>query len=56
MAEKLVIFDSLGEPKDDSNLRSRAGERLFSALPIGDGGTKGGATYRFYVRDSDACL
>src|SRR4029077_15561662 len=27
--------------------RSRSCERLFWALPIGDGGTKGGATYRF---------
>jgi hypothetical protein len=26
---------------------SRSCERLFWALPIGDGGTKGGATYRF---------
>jgi hypothetical protein len=26
---------------------SRSGERLFCALPIGDGGTKGGATYGF---------
>jgi len=31
----------------DSNHRSRSCERLFWALPIGDGGTKGGATYRF---------
>src|SRR5262245_1049682 len=30
----------------DSNNRSRSGERLFFALPIG-GGTKGGATYGF---------
>ena len=29
----------------DSNLRSRSCERLFWALPIGDGGTKSGATY-----------
>ena len=29
----------------DSNHRSRSCERLFWALPIGDGGTKGGATY-----------
>ena len=28
----------------DSNHRSRSCERLFWALPIGDGGTKGGAT------------
>src|SRR5438309_9042883 len=27
--------------------RSRSCERLFWALPIGDGGTQGGATYRF---------
>ena len=33
--------------KTDSNHRSRSCERLFWALPIGDGGTKGGATYRF---------
>jgi len=33
--------------KMDSNHRSRSCERLFWALPIGDGGTKGGATYRF---------
>jgi hypothetical protein len=31
----------------DSNHRSRSCERLFWALPIGDGGAKGGATYRF---------
>src|SRR5208282_2743424 len=31
----------------DSNHRSRSCERLFWALPIGDGGTKNGATYRF---------
>jgi len=31
----------------DSNHRSRSCERLFWALPIGDGGTKGCATYRF---------
>jgi hypothetical protein len=31
----------------DSNHRSRSCERLFCALPIGNGGTKGGATYRF---------
>jgi hypothetical protein len=31
----------------DSNHQSRSCERLFWALPIGDGGTKGGATYRF---------
>src|ERR1700730_7032799 len=31
----------------DSNHRSRSRERLFWALPIGDGGTKGGAIYRF---------
>src|SRR6516165_11951619 len=31
----------------DSNLRSRSCERLFWALPIGDRGTKGGATYWF---------
>jgi hypothetical protein len=31
----------------NSNHRSRSCERLFWALPIGDGGTKGGATYRF---------
>src|SRR6516165_6691148 len=30
--------------------RSRSCERLFWALPIGDGGTKGGATYRFSPR------
>src|SRR6202011_3507106 len=30
-----------------SVFRSRSCERLFWALPIGDGGTKGGATYRF---------
>src|SRR6516225_3308686 len=33
--------------KADSNHRSRSCERLFWALPIGDGDTKGGATYRF---------
>src|SRR6516165_2362448 len=31
----------------DSNHRSRSCERLFWALPIGDGGTKGGDTYGF---------
>jgi hypothetical protein len=31
----------------DSNHRSRSCERLIWALPIGDGGTKGEATYRF---------
>src|ERR1700726_3464779 len=31
----------------DSNHRSRSCERLIWALPIGDGGTKGGGTYRF---------
>src|SRR6266481_1090304 len=31
----------------DSNPRSRPCERLFRASPIGDGDTKGGATYRF---------
>jgi len=31
----------------DSNHRSRSCERLIWGLPIGDGGTKGGATYRF---------
>jgi hypothetical protein len=31
----------------DSNHRSRSCERLFWASPIGDGDTKGGATYRF---------
>jgi hypothetical protein len=31
----------------DSNHRSRSCEGLFWALPIGDGGTIGGATYRF---------
>jgi hypothetical protein len=31
----------------DSNHWSRSCERLIWALPIGDGGTKGGATYRF---------
>jgi hypothetical protein len=31
----------------DSNHRSRSYERLVWALAIGDGGTKGGATYRF---------
>ena len=35
----------LREP--DSNHRFRSCERLFWALPIGDGGTKGGATYMF---------
>ena len=30
-----------------SNHRSRSCERLLWALPIGNGGTKGGATYRF---------
>src|ERR1700680_1277211 len=30
-----------------SVFRSRSCERLFWALPIGDGSTKGGATYRF---------
>ena len=30
----------------DSNHRSRSCERLFWALPIGDGGTKGGAFLR----------
>jgi len=30
----------------DSNHRSRSCKRLFRALPIGHGGTKGGATYR----------
>jgi hypothetical protein len=34
--------------KTDSNHRSRSCERRFSALPIGDGGTKGGATHRFW--------
>jgi hypothetical protein len=33
--------------KADSNHRSRSCERLFWALPIGDGDTNGGATYRF---------
>jgi len=33
--------------ESDSNHRSRSRERLFWALPIGDGGTKGEATYRF---------
>jgi hypothetical protein len=31
----------------DSNHRSGSCERLFWALPIGDGRTKGGATYKF---------
>jgi hypothetical protein len=38
----------------DSNHRSRSWERLFWALPIGHGGTKGGATYRF--RSKPPCL
>src|ERR1700738_4958189 len=38
---------SLRWREPDSNHRSRSCERLFWALPIGDGGTKGGATYRF---------
>jgi hypothetical protein len=33
--------------KPDSKHRSRSCERLFWGLPIGYGGTKGGATYRF---------
>src|SRR5215813_12471760 len=36
--------------------RSRSCERLIWALPIGDGGTKGGATYRLRPRDGNACL
>src|SRR5439155_21038133 len=38
---------TLPRREPDSNHRSRSCERLFWALPIGDGGTKGGATYRF---------
>jgi transposase len=40
----------------DSNHRSRSCERLFWALPIGDGGTNGGATYRFRSETAMACL
>src|SRR6516162_2649558 len=40
----------------DSNHRSRSCERLFWALPIGDGRTRGGATNRFRSKDGNACL
>jgi len=40
----------------DSNHQSRSDERLFWALPIGDGGTTGGATYRLRARYSNVCL
>src|SRR6202040_3175220 len=50
----LLTFFVAGDGKEtrrrrepDSNHRSRSCERLFGALPIGDGGTKGGATCRF---------
>jgi len=40
----------------DSNHQSRSGERFFWGLPIGDGGTTGGATYRLRARYSNVCL
>src|SRR4249920_265020 len=46
-APKSGSHRTLRRREPDSNHRSRSCERLFWALPIGDGGTKGGATYRF---------
>jgi hypothetical protein len=42
-----VLPRTLHRREPDSNYRSRSCERLFWVLPIGEGGTKGGATYKF---------
>jgi hypothetical protein len=42
-----VLLEHWARGRFNSNHRFRSCERLIWALPIGDGGTKGGATYRF---------